>query len=163
MMKLFAATVLSGTAQAEPIVTFQSSLDLATSSASLAIDWLYYTNDKFTEALPEEYGSRYKHLRADFRKYWQSYANPVVSTVQEKYATHSGQFIKTLGLIYSHLESMANVVIDPVVQEFELRHPSQAGVIGKSLADRITLLVWIYVLAKAAFKMILPSKKRSQF
>lgn len=146
MMKLFSASLI--VAAAQPIVTFQSSVDLATSSASLAVDWLSYTNDKMTEALPDEYSRRYKELRKDLRQYWDRYAAPIVAAAQEKYDAHSGHFVKTLGLVYHQLESLVGAVVDPVIREFELKHPSQAGMIGPSLADRVTLLVWIYLLFK---------------
>ena len=150
MKSLLALSALSGSVGAPPIVTFQSSVNLATSSASLAVDWLSYSNDKIEEGLPEDYSERYRTFRKDARKYWHKHVEPILSTVQEKYAAYSPQLIKTIGMMYYQVETLVNGVVDPIVQEFEMRHPSQAGMIGASLADRVTLLVWIYFL----FKMI---------
>lgn len=158
MMKLLAASAIVA---AQPIVTFQSSVDLATSSASLAIDWVSYSNDKITEALPDEYSRRYKDLRKDLRQYWQTYAGPVVAVAQEKYAAHSGHFIKTIGLVYTQLESLVAAVVDPVIREFELKHPAQAGMIGESLADRLTLIFWIYLIFKGLSRLFFGNKGKA--
>ena len=152
MFKVVATSLIA--VNAEPIITFDQTIAMATSSGSLVYDFVRYGNDKFTEALPKEYSLKYKQVIVDQKAYWQKYITPVIEAVKDKYHAHSGYFINTLGLVYGHMENFINQLINPVIREFELKHPAQAGLIGESLADRITLIAWLTVLLVAVKRIL---------
>ena len=154
-MKLFTASLLLGSGvQAAPLVSLKGAVDLATSSAYLGYDLLSYGNDKFTEALPTDYRASYKKFRQDLKEYIAKYVMPLTDSAKSQGTVLAAPAVKILSASYSQLDAITGNLINPVIAEFERRYPAHAGAIGPTLADRLVLALWVYLIVKVAKKLV---------
>jgi hypothetical protein len=146
-MKLVTALMATG-ATATPLVSFQGVVDLAVSSTSLGYDIVNYGNDKFTDALPNDYRALYKKFRSDLKQYVATYVTPITDKAKVHGTAFGKPVVDVLSLAYQQVDGMTKSFLDPIIFEFERRYPAHAGAIGPSLADRLVLVAWIYLFIR---------------
>jgi hypothetical protein len=140
----FSAGVVVGAVH--PLVSFSGVWDLTMETFGLVKDVTLYAHDKALEFVPTETRLKYEEYlnlgAAEFHKAkreLQEIVRPTVDVVHE-----------ALTGIYQAADKRTSGILNTIVVDFERRFPRESGKIGRSLLDRLVLILYLYIFFKTA-------------
>ncbi len=148
-----------------PLISVSKVTDLATTSASIALDLAKFTSNKIEESLSGEPRRIYHEFTVHFHGYlrmlqeWWS-----TGTIGPHVMNGVGFIVAVVKTNYERVNILSARIIDPIVNDFEKRYPSSEGLIGSSVLDRLLLAIWLMYFVKFAFRTVFvlvgfPSRK----
>jgi hypothetical protein len=137
---------IASSVAAEPVISVNQVSSLVFTSASLTLNMVKFTSDKFEEALSGESKELYHkftvhcHQYTQMVKEWWS-VSPVKNWV--------GIALTHVSAQYDRISALSAKILDPVVHQLETSYPATKGLVGASILDRMLLVGWLVWMWRA--------------
>jgi hypothetical protein len=138
-------------------VNFENTAELVKDTVAFSFDVVRYAHDKTVEVFPGELKKIYRKFQFDAVEYYNMHVQPIVSSTSDAVAPVYSQSLEALSGLYQMIDAKQQKFLGPIIRRFEAKFPRQKGFVGKSIADKIILVVWIMALwktVKMAIRMV---------